>query len=180
MFSAILSLAIFGMSAAGPLPAASAANLIADPGFESGTAGFTATGAGDTAVRTTNSPIAGTASLSVNLKALGGEVSWGQQMPAGTHASLYTVTAKIRPDTISQWTTLHLCAESVYSDELGTLQKCVPVPTVPGAVSELSVQMPLDPTKSVANVTVQVILRSQTGVVFEMDDVSAELTPATP
>ncbi len=154
------------------------ANLISDPGFESGTAGFYAQETTDAAVRTTTAPITGAASLEVTIKSWGNN-AWWTYHASGTpngKASKLTVTGKLRGDTVRGDTTFEFCAAVYYADGGDVVQKCAEASKIQSQTTVLVASIDLDATRALGDVDIRMTTNGPGPVAYALDGVSAVLT----
>src|SRR6185436_16639442 len=94
--SAVVATAVAPTPSPAPTPppptSSTSGNLIADPGFESGASGFSAQNLTDSAVRSTTSPIAGAASLRININGWGNSVWWSKDVSGTALARASSLT----------------------------------------------------------------------------------------
>ncbi len=112
---------------------ASGANLIGDPGFESGTAGFTTSHAAVTLDRETGTPIAGTASLKVAFTGWGQMALHERTFPwnSGDKAVRLTGEAKVKVTAGPAGTPIAFCVVAEYQQAAGApppVTSCQDVP----------------------------------------------------
>ena len=153
-------------------------NLISDPGFESGVAGFAAQESTDSVTRSTVNPIAGSASLRVAINGWGNNVFWtlATDGTANAHASQLTVSGKLRGDTTQSNSTLQFCAAAYYTDSGDIVQNCAEASNIAGQIVTLTASLDLDATRTLASIDIRMTLDGPGPVVYAVDDVSAVLT----
>ncbi len=158
-------------------PGQTTANLISDPGFETGVSDFAAQDASETVARSTTNPISGTGSLSVSINGWGNNVWWAT--PAvGTpfvNASKLSVSGKLRGDVVQSGTTLQFCAATYYEDG-GFAQQCTDASKVKGTVSNVTAALDLDPNRAINNVDIRLTTLGSGPVTYALDDASAVVT----
>lgn len=164
----------------GPLPAPS--NLVADPGFESGTSGFGPNQSGTSASVVSAGAISGAHSLSIGTAGYGDSVLWqGRewQQLSGRRASLYTVSARVRMTTDSS-SALQLCAMADYADG-GYATDCASVGGSVGDKGVVSITLALDPLRDLERVRIGLFQEGGAALAnVLLDEVSAVLAGITP
>ncbi|MGZ3686843.1 MAG: hypothetical protein ACXVBW_01000, partial [Bdellovibrionota bacterium] len=120
-------------------------NLIQDPGFESGVSTFAPDSSNATAVRTTTSPIVGTASLQTTLKTWGANVWWSQNVTgtSGVHSSQFQVIAKTRGVSTSSTSNFNVCADVLYAGAGAMTEICQTASKTIGTVNTLTATLAL-------------------------------------
>lgn len=157
-------------------------NLIPDPGFESGTSGFTGSSTAVTFTRSTASPITGTASLDIGLP------NWGDRAsilvdPAwnsGTFAQTLTMSATLRVLSGSAGAPLSFCAYAYYQDSSTAVFKCQDVDAGTRDNRVASVSLDLDKTRELDRVYFWVRLNGQGPATVKLDDANLTLWATTP
>ncbi len=148
-------------------------NLVADPGFESGTSNFVAQDASSSVTQSSTSPIEGAHSLAVVINGYGNNVWWNYNFSGGK-ASKFTVGAHLRSD-VASTSDLQFCAWAYYSDG-SAVKQCQTVHGSAGDKGVVTATLNLDSTKELSTVN---ILLSQVGsqsVHFSVDAVTTCLT----
>ena len=170
----VVSLASLGFSI-GIANAATTTNLIADPGFESGVAGFAPKTFSDSAVRTTIKPIQGAGSLKVKINTNANEVRWGALAGAGrTSATQLKVTALARND-VTTTSRIQVCAVALYTNDV-SVKSCTPASRTVGVVNTISATVNIDPARTLYRVGLHFIQEGTQAVTYSVDNVSAFLT----
>jgi hypothetical protein len=155
------------------------ANLIADPGFESGLSGFYAQSSPpDSVERLTSDPISGSGSLQTTLTAAWDNVWWVREASTlpSQKASSFTISALVRGDKVSSASQLYVCAAAVYSGSTTLEEQCSIASQVAGKVVSLNATLTLDPTRVLSKVDFRITLDGSTAVTYTLDNVSAVLT----
>jgi glucuronoarabinoxylan endo-1,4-beta-xylanase len=161
-----------------PDASAASANLVADPGFESGTSGFAPQQSGDSVTQTTTSPLAGQASLKISVNAY--DNIWWFYSPSGAMANAQQVAAAIdvRIDADPSATTLSVCAVAYYGSTLA--QSCASAPTTTGTVTHLAPTLTTDPTQTITRAGFRIIGgNGGSAISATLDSASFTMTPAS-
>ena len=156
--------------------ALNAANLVSDGGFESSVSGFYAPSGGDSVTRSPTNPITGTASLEAVVGAWD-NAWWDQSISDAnlSHASAYTVTADIRPETIDSKSAPQLCA-TVYYASGAFAGTCVNVTQTQNVVQHVQAVLTLDSTQALGSVHIRLSTTGSVTLHYALDNVVATLT----
>jgi hypothetical protein len=153
-------------------------NLLSDPGFESGLAGFWAQNSADTLERVSLDPITGAASLRVTVNG-GWDNFWSSLPVEGTnlaHGSRLTLSAKVRAGTASSNTRLSLCAALYYqSGEWLQASSCTLGSGAVGSVETLTSSVAIDPARPLRILHFYLKSEGPGPVTYSLDDVSMVL-----
>ena len=159
----------------GAAVATDSGNLIADPGFEQGVAGFYAGSAAASVAQTNVLPIGGGASLSVSLGAWA-NVWWSQNVGGATAlAQAFTVDADVRAEAVDASDPLQLCATVYYTTGVYG-GSCTPIGQTVGVVQHVQVVLALDASTPLRDIHIRLSALGNPTVRYTIDNVSAVLT----
>jgi hypothetical protein len=145
------------------------ANLVQDPGFESGISGFEAQDASSAVTQSSDAPLEGSHSLRVAIDGYGNNVWWHYGF-AGGLARHFSVSAQLRSDAASA-SQLQFCAMAYYADGSNALS-CTPVSGSAGDKGVVSAALDLDPAKPLASVNIRLYQEGSAPVRFSLDSVT--------
>jgi hypothetical protein len=152
------------------------ANLLQDPGFESGVSGFVAQDASSLVTEGSDPPIEGAHSLLIAINGYGNNIWWPYAF-AGGFASHFKVSARLRSDLASS-SALQFCAMAYYGDG-STALSCTMVSGAAGDKGVVSAALDLDSTKALETVNIRLYQEGSEGVQFAIDTVVACLNVVT-
>jgi hypothetical protein len=153
-------------------------NLVADPGFEVGAAGFAPDGASASVARSTVAPIRGAASLRVRALATPSAVTWQRPVtePGLAAAQALLVSASLRGDRLTTPVRFSLCALARRGGAI--LQACEPVTLAAGSVVRATAVLRFGAGPAVTAVALRLQHRGALPLLYTVDDVSVRLTLA--
>ena len=145
-------------------------NLVQDPGFESGVAGFEAQDASSAVFRSTEAPLDGAASLRLAINGYGNNIWWIHPFEGGRARHLQ-VSAHLRSDTAST-SDLQFCAMAYYADST-TAESCTAVRASLGDKGTIAADLELDETRLLSSVRIRMYQEGSAPVRFTLDTVNA-------
>lgn len=148
------------------------ANLVVDPGFESGVSDFYGQDDYSTVQRSTDSPIAGNASLRLTASGWGTAMWWSYDFTGG-RASQLDVSARLRSDLESS-SIFNFCA-IVYFTDWSTEEACTPVDGSLGDKGVVSASLPIDETRDLMWVNIRMYQEGSEPLVMMVEDAAATL-----
>ncbi len=164
-------------------PHAHGHNLVADGGFESGTAGLWPQNDADLVEHVTADPVSGSGSARITVNG-GWDNFWLWSTVEGTNLAYggqLTVAAKVRADGPAAATPLRLCAALYYADG-GWVESpvCGYGSGVAGTVETIVSTLAVDPTRALRELYFYLKADGPGGVVYTLDDASLVLSAPAP
>jgi uncharacterized membrane protein YgcG len=148
-------------------------NLIEDPGFESGTSGFSAQDPSSSVSQSAEAPLSGANSLRVSTELYGANL-WWTRLFAGGRATRLRVAADLRSDLASP-SALQFCAMAYYADNTIAVQ-CAEVPGSRGAKGRVSSTLAIDGERRLASVRLRMYQEGAAPIRFTLDNAEVILS----